>query len=129
MTKHLPLCAIALLMVACASKPAPKKFSPSSYSNVVRSEKISIGLPIHSPAAQYPKWQAAKRQDGWVLVEYAILANGLTHNVRVIDSSPATIFDQSAVDAVKQYRYQPIQQDGRAISVEQVRSKITFDAP
>ena len=116
-------------MVACASKPAPKKFSPNSYSKVVRSEKIEIGLPIHSPAAKYPSWQVAKRQDGWVLLEYTILANGRPHNVRVIDSSPAQIFNQSAIDAVQQYRYQPIQLDDRVISVDQVRTKITFDAP
>tara|TARA_B110000116_G_scaffold270918_1_gene290223 strand:- start:284 stop:634 length:351 start_codon:yes stop_codon:yes gene_type:complete len=115
-------------MVACASKPAPNTFSPDSYGKVVRSEKIALGLPIHSPAAKYPSWQLAKRQNGWVLLEYTILTNGRTHNVHVVDSSPTKIFDQSAIDAVQQYRYQPIQQDGHVISVDQVRSKITFDA-
>ncbi len=119
----------ALLITACAAKPAPKAFAPDTYDSVTRSDKINIGLPIHSPAAKYPKWQAAKRQDGWVLVEYTILSNGHTSNVQVIDSSPADIFDESAVEAVKQYRYQPIMQNGRAISVDQVRSKVTFDAP
>lgn len=127
--KYLISAASCLLVTACASKPAPETFSPDTYDEVVRSEKINIGLPIHSPAAKYPKWQAAKRQDGWVLVEYTILANGLTDNVRVLDSSPADIFDENAVEAVKQYRYQPIIQDGQAINVDQVRSKITFDAP
>lgn len=127
--KSLTTALSCVLFTACAAKPAPETFSPSAYDSVVRSEKINIGLPIHSPAAKYPKWQAAKRQDGWVLVEYTILANGQTANVRVIDSSPADIFDESAVEAVKQYRYQPIMQDGRAISVDQVRSKVTFDAP
>lgn len=118
----------AVLISACASKPAPTTFSPDSYSKVVRSDKIEIGLPIHAPDAKYPSWQVAKRQGGWVLLEYTILANGRTHNVRVIDSSPAEIFDQSAIDAVQQYRYQPVQQDGRVISVDQVRTEITFDA-
>tara|TARA_B100000809_G_C15004380_1_gene482666 strand:- start:449 stop:838 length:390 start_codon:yes stop_codon:yes gene_type:complete len=128
MTKYLVLCASGLLMVACANKPAPTAFSPDSYDKVVRSEKIELGLPIHSPAAKYPSWQVAKRQDGWVLLEYTILTNGRTHNVHVIDSSPTKIFDQSAIDAVQQYRYRPIQQNGQVISVDQVRSKITFDA-
>lgn len=129
MIKYLFIFVSGLLIVACVSKPAPKNFSPNSYSKVVRSEKIEIGLPIHSPAAKYPSWQVAKRQDGWVLLEYTILANGRPHNVRVIDSSPAKIFNQSAIDAVQQYRYQPIQQGDRVISVDQVRTKITFDAP
>lgn len=123
------LLASTLLIAACASKPAPKTFAPDSYEKVVRSEKVSIGLPIHSPAAKYPSWQAAQRQDGWVLLEYTILANGLTADVRVIDSSPADLFDQSAIDAVQQYRYQPIEVDGSVISVDRVRTKITFDAP
>lgn len=127
--KTLITIASCVLIAACAAKPAPKTFSPDAYGTVTRSDKINIGLPIHSPAAKYPKWQAAKRQDGWVLVEYTILANGLTDQVRVIDSSPADIFDESAVEAVKQYRYQPIMQNGDAINVEKVRSKVTFDAP
>lgn len=128
-TSTLLLLSASLLLTACASKPAPKTFNPDAYSKVVRLQNISIGLPIHSPAAKYPSWQAAKRQDGWVLLEYTILSNGLTDKIHILDSSPKNIFDQNAINAVKQYRYQPIMQHGRAVSVDQVRSKITFDAP
>lgn len=127
----LTLCTIAasVFLSACASKPAPKDFSPSAYPEIVRAENIAIPLPVYSPVAKYPKWQAAKRQDGWVLVEYRILANGLTDKVHVVDASPKKIFNQSAIEAVSEYRYEPIIKDGRAISVEPVRTKITFDAP
>jgi len=125
----LPLISTSLFIAGCATKPAPKTFNPNVYPKVERRQYISIGLPIHSPAAKYPSWQAAKRQDGWVLLEYTILSNGHTDNIHILDSSPKDIFDQSAIDAIKQYRYQPIMQYGRAITVDQVRSKITFDAP
>ena len=61
--------------------------------------------PVHRITPRYPRAALDARQDGWVLVEFDLLANGVPDNVRVFLSSPPGIFDEAATRAVAKFRY------------------------
>ena len=53
--------------------------------------------------------------NGWVELEFTVLADGSTGNIVVTNSSPRRVFDSSAVNAVKQWRYKPVMRGGKAV--------------
>ena len=67
---------------------------------------------IHDVAAVYPSRAASTGLQGAVELEFTIGTDGATRNLVVLASSPPGTFDQAAIDAVTQWRYQPLQVDG-----------------
>lgn len=57
----------------------------------------------------YPIQAYNNKIEGWVVITYDISKLGVPFNVRVSKSSISNIFDSSAIDAVKQWRYRPDQ--------------------
>ena len=63
----------------------------------------------------FPIEAQERRVGGRVILEALIGPDGKVKDVRVIQSSP--LFDRAAVDAVRQWEYEPTQIDGTAVSV------------
>lgn len=82
---------------------------------------IKVGGDIKPPtrtkavAPVYPAEAAASKTQGVVVIEATINAAGVVSDARVVRSVP--IFDQSALDAVRQWRYNPTFINGRAVPV------------
>src|SRR5690348_4619797 len=51
------------------------------------------------PRPRYPR--EANGVSGWVLVECVVSPKGRIESVRIVESQPAEIFDQAAIDAMK----------------------------
>jgi periplasmic protein TonB len=68
---------------------------------------------VNSVAAVYPSDAQFRQIEGWVEVEYVVDRSGLTRDLRVRQSSPAGRFEQSALAAVRKYRYEPFTRDGQ----------------
>lgn len=83
-------------------------------------------LPIVRVLPQYPARAAERGLEGHVLVELTVTPNGSTVNVRVIESSDR-IFERNAVRAAERFKYKPKVVDGRAVSVDGVRTLINFN--
>lgn len=66
-------------------------------------------------AATYPPRAASAGLQGSVELEFTIGTDGATRDLTVLGSSPPGTFDQAAIDAVTQWRYQPVQVDGIAV--------------
>ncbi len=64
-----------------------------------------------------PTWPTSAPNDGegWVLLRFTVLTNGLVTEVEVRGSQPPGVFDDSAKDALKQWKFAPVYRDGRAI--------------
>ena len=67
-------------------------------------------------APQFPDVARARGIDGWVDLQFVVGTDGAVSDVAVVGAEPAGIFEQTALDAVRHWRYQPVVHDGRAVS-------------
>lgn len=65
---------------------------------------------IERVAPVYPTEAAKNNLEGYVTVSFDVSEQGTVSNVRVLASEPADVFNSSAIDAVKQWRYTPSDQ-------------------
>jgi TonB family protein len=68
-------------------------------------------------APVYPSSALKKGIEGWVEVQFNVTQNGTVEDVQVRNSSPAEVFDDAAVKAVRQWRFEPVARNG--VIVEQ----------
>lgn len=69
--------------------------------------------PTSRIAPKYPRVAAKAGQAGWVALTFNIASGGETSNVRVVESSPAGLFDSVSITAIEQWRY-PASTNGHA---------------
>ncbi|HXP66424.1 MAG TPA: energy transducer TonB, partial [Steroidobacteraceae bacterium] len=66
---------------------------------------------------QYPTRALQTNVEGWVEIGYTVGPDGSVGNIKVLNSTPPGIFDSSASKAVSRLKYQPVIQNGKAVSV------------
>jgi TonB family protein len=81
---------------------------------------------VREVAPVYPREAERLGIKGWVDVEFTIAPDGTTRDVIVRNAEPARTFDQSAVDAVKRWRFEPVKRDGAAVS-QRAAMRIRFE--
>jgi protein TonB len=90
--------------------PAPPPQQPFRlHSGIEPPRKIVNVEPLYPPLAQ------AARQQGVVILETVIDAQGAVETVRVLRGYP--LLDQAAVDAVKRWRFTPARLNGQPVPV------------
>ncbi len=77
---------------------------------------VSGGKLLHRVSPAYPIEARALRQGGTVVLAATVMEDGRVGSVRVIDGPQ--LFAQSAVEAVKQWRYKPFELDGKPVKNE-----------
>ena len=70
---------------------------------------------LNQPRPSYPPLARQARIQGTVRLEAVISKDGAIEELKVVSGHPLLI--QSAIDAVKQWRYQPTQLNGVAVEV------------
>jgi TonB family protein len=64
-----------------------------------------------------PAWpQSAARVEGWVLLRFTVQPDGTVIDVEVQEASPAGVFDSSAVEALRQWKFEPVEREGKKIA-------------
>jgi len=121
---------------AASSEPPPITTgltNPSSLNTVLStktsvpapSPPISIGISggqlLYKTLPAYPNQARQQRLEGTVILTALVMEDGSLTDIKVIKGSP--LLARSAVDAVKTWRYQPFQLDGKPIQGE---TKITI---
>jgi TonB family protein len=76
----------------------------------------------------YPARALAGRIEGWVELAFTVTEKGLVKDVTVHAASNPGIFDDAAIRAVAQWRYQPFTRDGKPAAVHS-SVRIRFAAP
>lgn len=71
--------------------------------------------PLNNPAPAYPNLSRRLGEQGTVLLEILILADGSVGEVRIKESSGHKRLDETAAKAVKRWRYTPAKRAGIAI--------------
>jgi TonB family protein len=64
-----------------------------------------------------PTWpESAVGVEGWVMLQFTLLPNGTLSDIEVKESHPAGVFDASAVEALKQWKFEPVERDGKKVA-------------
>jgi protein TonB len=90
------------------------------------SQGVSQGLLIKKVQPVYPRQAVATRTEGSVQLEATINKAGDISNLKVLAGQP--VLAQAAVDAVKQWKYQPYYLNGDPVEI-QTQVTVTFKLP
>jgi protein TonB len=74
---------------------------------------------------QFPEVARQRGIDGWVDLQFLVGTDGAVGDIKVVGAQPAGIFEQSALDAVRRWRYQPVVRDGQSVS-QRARVRLRF---
>lgn len=118
---------VAMATVACGSALAlrmnvesKEAAAPASTVNPDQAKKDAKIMPVHIVYRKAPVYPAEAKKDpvnGPVVLEMTITEEGTPENVHVVKSLRAD-YDQSAVDAVREWRFTPATKDGVPVEVE-----------
>ncbi len=90
------------------------------------SRGVSGGQLVHRVPPVYPAQARLLRLEGAVVLAATVAEDGTIRDVKVVEGSP--VLAQSAVDAVKHWRYKPYELDGKPVS-NAIRIKVDFKFP
>ncbi len=82
-------------------------------------------MPVFRANPNYPASAFRKRDSGWVEFTYDVNEQGLPKNIKVTASS-SEVFERNAQSAVEQYRYIPRMENGKIVTVKDVKVRIEF---
>lgn len=80
---------------------------------------------IKKVAPSYPSSMLEMGKSGWVDMYYTVDKHGVTRD-HVVYYSPDKAFTTEAIKSVRQWRYEPTLINGKAVSVNGVKSRLTF---
>jgi TonB family protein len=89
--------------------------------NLVPSSQLKL---IKSVPPVYP-FRAQGKTEGWVEVEFTVSESGKVQDIAVRAASVPGTFDEAAVKAVSQWRYQPVLRDAKPVAVR-TRIRVRF---
>jgi periplasmic protein TonB len=81
------------------------------------SQGVTQGMKIHDVMPQYPQMARIARVQGPVVLAAIIGKDGTIQNLHVV-STASPLLNQSAIDAVKQWRYRPYILNGEPVEVD-----------
>jgi len=83
---------------------------------------------VKSVQPVYPAKALASRIEGWVELDFTVAEDGQAQDIAVHAASAPGAFEDAAIKAVSQWRYQPVLRDSKPIAVR-TRVRIRFAAP
>lgn len=81
--------------------------------------KMSMAVPKYRENAhpRYPMLARSRGEEGMVLISAEVLANGKVGGVRIKKTSGYRLLDQSALDAVRNWKFEPARRMGIPVAV------------
>ncbi|WP_159084188.1 TonB family protein [Saccharobesus litoralis] len=100
--------------------------------NVSQKSRVDSGeskpklVPIDRIGPTYPDTAKDKHIEGWVKLSYSVNRNGLVEDIEILGAQPEEVFDEAAISALKQWRYEPIVENGKTVKVGGYKVKLAF---
>ncbi|WP_305804851.1 TonB family protein [Stenotrophomonas sp. YIM B06876] len=76
---------------------------------------LPVPLVDHSPAPAYPPAALRSGESGMVVVRVDVDASGVPAAVTLVQRSGSRLLDRAALEAVRDWRFQPAQNNGQAV--------------
>ncbi|MGB5579497.1 MAG: TonB family protein [Woeseia sp.] len=76
-------------------------------------------------APRYPRNARRRNVSGWVDIAFTVQPDGGVGDIEISDSMPGKLFDEAAREAVTQWRFEPVIEDGRAVA-KRVAVRLSF---
>ncbi|HSG66268.1 MAG TPA: energy transducer TonB [Gammaproteobacteria bacterium] len=73
-------------------------------------------IPIVRIDPQWPREALLEGKEGWVRVEFTILADGSVTDPEVLESEPPRLFDRNALRAILRWKFKPRIVDGQPVA-------------
>ena len=83
-------------------------------------------LPLYRLSPKYPQSKARARREGFVRMTFTIDEMGFVRDAMVVDSEGGSAFEHEAKKALKQWRYAPKFEHGKATRVENRKVQLDF---
>ena len=64
----------------------------------------------------YPESARKRGVEGWVELAFTVMPNGTVEDVEVRNASPADVFDDAAVRAIRGWRFEPVERNGEKVA-------------
>jgi TonB family protein len=90
--------------------------------NVVAAGDLSL---VKSVKPIYPARASSNKIQGWVELDFTVSERGAVQDIMVHAASTAGVFEDAAIGALSQWRYRPVQRDGRSVA-QRARIRIRF---
>jgi TonB family protein len=102
----------------------------SAFEPVISVENVSENPPQtyseQTSASVYPAKAAQNQVSGYVVVEFTVTPFGGTDNIQIVDAQPKGVFEESAIRAVKHFKYKMKVVDGVPVEIPGVVKKLIF---
>ena len=85
---------------------------------------VKAPVVISTPSAEYSREARKKQIEGTVMLSLVVSKEGLPTDVQVVNGLGYGL-DEKAVDAARQYRFQPATKDGKPVAV-QIKIEVNF---
>jgi TonB family protein len=79
----------------------------------------------HYVPPEFPASARERAMSGWVDVQFMVLKDGSVSDISVVGADPVGQFEQSAMEAVRKWKYRPVLQDGQPIN-QRARVRVRF---
>ena len=97
---------VAAMLLACASHPPANRPARAAA----------------NPHPEYPRLLAERSVEGHVIVGYEIDANGAVRNAIVLEAEPEHAFEDTVLETVRRWKYQPKRVAGRDVATHATSS-------
>lgn len=82
--------------------------------------------PVDQPKMRYPRNALNDWSEGWVLLEFAVSAQGVPANMTVVDAIGPKDFVKVAVEGVSRWRYKPATRNGAPVEQSLTNVEVQF---
>ena len=93
---------------AAAQREAAERQAAAARAAVPAAAPAQTLRAVSTPAPRYPPEALRSGTQGEVLVEITVGTDGSVTNARVVRATPARVFDREALNAVRRWRFEPL---------------------
>jgi TonB family protein len=97
---------------------AEKDLTAAREANALATNIVSANSLKRTRTVQpvYPEAARKKGVEGWVELAFTVAPNGTVEDVEVRNASPANVFDDAAVRAIRGWRFEPVERNGEKVA-------------
>lgn len=104
---------------AAAANPSAAPSAPAAPAPAGNDTEV---MPLNEVLPEYPDHARRRGIEGYVKLAFVINAQGRVSNIRIVESSPANVFDRPARRAAARWRFTPRTEQGMAVEREAIKT-------